>query len=122
MPGRFQWKRAFACDYRLVACKPPRKVLFVGLRRAGVGRGTYPVTTTCQLIALFSDIPLRTVGDVEIPRSIMHTITKAHHALDQIRPDERTNLITIPAQTDLVLSKHPTPLPALFHDRKLSPT
>jgi hypothetical protein len=30
--------------------------------------------------------------------------------LDQIRPDERTNLITIPAQTDLVLSKHPTPI------------
>jgi hypothetical protein len=29
-------------------------------------------------------------------------------------------LITIPAQTDLVLSKHPTPIPALFHDGPLS--
>jgi hypothetical protein len=76
----------------------------------------------CQLIALFSDIPLRTVRDVEIPQSIMHTITKARHALDQIRPDERTNLITIPAQTNLVLSKHPTPIPALFDDGPLTRT
>jgi hypothetical protein len=110
--------------------EPPRKVFLVGVRRAGFGGGTYPVTPTCQLIALFSDIPLRTVRDFNpdslldkvvspVPQSIMHTITKARHALDQIRPDERTNLITVPAQTNLVLWKDPTPIPALFQDSQI---
>ena len=51
----------------------------------------------------------------------MYTIPEARHAFDQIRTNERTNLITIPAQTNLVFWKHPTLIPALFHDRTIFP-
>lgn len=41
----------------------------------------------------------------------MHTVAKASDALDQVVANERTNLITIPAQMNLALLKHPTQIP-----------
>jgi hypothetical protein len=52
----------------------------------------------------------------------MDAIAKAGDSRDQVqvRPGERANLITIPAQTNLVFLKYPATLRALPHDVPLS--
>src|ERR1700684_4330927 len=50
----------------------------------------------------------------------MYAIAKPGDTRYQVRPDERANLITIPAQTNLVFLKYSTPIRALSHDRPLS--
>jgi len=52
----------------------------------------------------------------EFPEGAVYAIAKASDTCHQIRADERTNLIAVPAQMNLVFLQNPTAIRALSHD------
>lgn len=56
----------------------------------------------------------------KFPKGVMCAITKARDTRYQIRTDESADLVTMPAETNLVFLKDPTSIRALSHDRLLS--